>query len=89
MSADEFLTVDGRPTVRVERRYPAPDRQGVARCHDARAPRAVVPEPGRARPATRRRDAVRGIRRRRRSDGHGRGRRCATTAHVQRGAPTG
>ena len=24
MSADQFLTVDGRPTVRVERRYPHP-----------------------------------------------------------------
>ena len=53
MSADQFLTLDGRPTVRVERRYPHPIEQGVAGRHDAGAPRRVVPEPGRGRPATR------------------------------------
>ena len=69
MTADQFLTVDGRPAVRIERRYPAPDREGVAGRHDARAPRAVVPEPGRDRAAGRRDDALRRLRRSERRPG--------------------
>ena len=69
MSADQFLTIDGRPTVRVERALPAPDREGVAGRHDAGAPRPVVPEPGRDRPAAGRGDALRRLRRLRRATG--------------------
>ncbi len=69
MPDDQFLTLDGRPTVRVERRYPHPIEKVWRGRHDARAPRPVVPSPGRGRPAARRGDALRRVRGRRRGAG--------------------
>ena len=51
MSADQFLTLDGRPTVRVERRYPHPIEKVWRAVTTPRASRPVVPEPRRDRPA--------------------------------------
>ena len=76
MSADQFFTLEGRPTVRVERRYPHPIDKVWRAGHDARAPRPVVPQPGRGRPAARRVDELRRVRRRRGSSRHRRGRRA-------------
>ena len=54
---------DRRTTDRPRRApLPAPDREGVASRHHARAPRPVVPEPGRGRTAARRGDELQRLR---------------------------
>ena len=84
MSADQFLTLEGRPTVRVAAQLPASDREGVAGHHDPRASRPVVPEPGRARPETGWGDPLRRLERRCRIGRHcrDRGRTSAPRVHV-------
>ena len=63
MTADQFLTVDGRPTVRVERRYPHPIEKVWRAVTTPEHLGAVVPEPGRDRAAAWRGDALRRVRR--------------------------
>ena len=88
MTADQFLTVDGRPTVRVERRYPHPIEKVWRAVTTPEHLGAVVPEPGRDRPAPRRGDALRRLRRRRRRTGTVEALDAAAAARRSRGAPT-
>ena len=59
--ADEFLTIDGRPTVRVERHYPHPIDKVWRAVTTSEHLRQLVPEPGRDRSAARGQHAVRSV----------------------------
>ena len=85
MSADQFLTLDGRPTVRVERRYPHPIDKVWRAVTTPEHLGQWFPSPVELdlRPGGTMRFS--GLGGRAGSGRHGRGRRCPATAHVHVG----